>query len=353
MKRAAIALSVIAGAVIFVGPFVHYLIKGEFPKGFPLRAKGERTAARDKERPASVETTSDVGVGTPARINGFLPYYYERENPPDLARLREWGANAVTIYVEDLEAFREEAELLNRNGLKVSLPAGDPPSAPPGLDLVKEVEGLIAKAHGLGLAVKLSVPPVEKWLKIAEKSKVEMLGVCDEVDAFMPYSLSPEQIGRRMEILLKEARKHYSGQVGVGFTELVDRGTFAAVPHAGGYNAAGYDFLTINPHPDPSMTPDRLSEYVAASAQSARGIAERAGIKKVYIGALMVRAKSEKIKGFTEAHGHAYSDAEETEFYARLFDKTGDLLDGYFLQFSGWERRPAADTVRRYYGKGR
>ncbi len=327
----------VAGIAVFIiAPFIHYIVFGEYPEGFPIQTQNKQT------------------VNALNRINGFTPLYYEKSEPPDLAKLAGWGANAVTIVAEDMEGFAEQNRILKENGIDAIIPVPDLP--PPDLEIEKEVENLIFKAKSMGLAVNLAMPVTEKWLEKAENWKVEMILVNGESDAWVPDRMAPEDVNMVNSVLLKESRKHYSGLIGTGFTNLIDRMdplTQKESPHVKYINVSGFDFITINPHPDPSMKPERLLTYAENTARSARGIADRNGIKKVLLGAIMVRSKSEKIKGFTNVEGYAYTEEEERDFYAALFERTGNLLDGYFLDFSGREERPVVEVISRYYGMGK
>src|SRR5574341_1149626 len=106
----------IAGIAVFIiAPFIHYIVFGEYPEGFPIQTQNKQTA--DKSAPDAVQRSQHVKVDVNAlnRINGFTPLYYEKSKPPDLAKLAGWGANAVTIVVEDMEGFEEQNSILKEN----------------------------------------------------------------------------------------------------------------------------------------------------------------------------------------------------------------------------------------------
>jgi hypothetical protein len=354
----------IAGIIVFVvvvAPFIHYLAFGKFPQGFPIQVQNRSVQTQEEGTPLPENAVKITPAGLPKmdaktlkRINGFTPFYYERNNPPDLEKLNEWGANAVTIIVEDEQGFMLQNKILKENGVNVDILI--PALPPPGLDVEKEVETLVLKAHSLGLVVNLAIPVTEKWLKKAEDWKVGMIWVNGESDAMVQDRITPDDMNKVNTVLLKVARKHYSGLIGTGFTNLIDRTDPMAQsenPHVRYINVSGFDFITINPHPDPSMKPNKLLDYVEATAKSARKIADKHGIEKVILGAVMVKAKNEKIQGFTNIEGYAYTDEEEKDFYAKMFERTGNILDGYFLDFSGWEKRPAVEVIRIYYKKSK
>ncbi|MBI4352081.1 MAG: hypothetical protein HY550_11635 [Elusimicrobia bacterium] len=360
-SRIITAVSVLVFCGVFVAPFVHYFITGKFPRGFPVQASSSPRPGPVKsgQGPApapAVMAGRTAAPPVPARsvrkFFGFTPYYYEEKYRPDIGKLRDWGANTVNIMVEDLAGALDQNRLLGLGEEGVDGQADCFP--PPDVKTEKEVRELAEGAHALGLVVNLVLPVSPKWLKLAEELKAQMILINWEGDARYPEAGdSADALNRTNAVLLKEAKKHYSGLIGVGFTNLIRRdpaGGFAENPHAGGLDARGYDFLTINPHPDPSMTPDGLIEYAAASAEAARKIAAKSGIEKVLLAAVMVKAESSPVRGFVGS-GHEYSAEEEARFYGQLFSRTSGLLDGYFLDFSGWEKRPAAAAISAFYGK--
>lgn len=360
-SRAIIIVSGLIFAIVLVAPFVHFFVTGRFPKGFPVRAGVPSGTEKREPAPAAAGAVTEGKITAPSvsarsvrKFFGFTPYYYEEKFKPDLGKLKSWGANSVNIIVEDLDGALDQSRLLGLGGDNVDAQADCFP--PSGLETEKEVRELVDRAHALGLVVNLVLPVSAKWLKLAEDLKAQMVLVNWESDVRYPEAGgSAAELNRTNAVLLKEARKHYSGLIGVGFTNLIRRdpaGGFAENPHAGGIDAAGYDFITINPHPDPSMTPDRLIEYAAASAEAARKIAGRSNIEKVILTAVMVKARTSPVNGFV-GQGHEYSDEEEARFYGSLFFRTSGLLDGYFMDFSGWEKRPAAGVISEFYKKTR
>lgn len=362
-------LAVLAAIVIVIAPMTYRLVTGEYPPGYPLRSEpppAATPAAPSPAAPPAPETAEVVPPGIEpaalARLRGFFPFFYEESRPPDLARLKEWGANAVALSIEDADAYAAEAKLFAAAGLGTLRP--EPyPEPPPSLDLVATIRGLVFTAHRAGLGAQLYVTAAKPWLDRATEWQVEMVNLNEEADAWVPEALRTQSpaavaatLSRQLAVLREEARKHYRGRLGIGFTNLVLRGGPGGRPSPqldpALISVAGYDYLTINPHPDPSMSPEQLLAYIEASAAVARGLAARDGVPRVYLGALQVSTEEEPAGGWTGRHDYVYSDAAEAELYRQLFARTRTLLDGWSLQFSGGETRSAVGVISGEYRSG-
>ncbi len=363
--------------IVFGAPFVVYWRTGHYPKGFPLQAPADREPSQsspDAKTSSGTESAAYVRqeVSQTQQLNGFLPFYYEQTSQPDLAQLKEWGATAVNIIVEDAAEYQKQNEWLLSEVVTIPASASErlqrlgipfaPDEGPPDrMDLEQTVAALITSAHDRGLVVKLSIPFTERWLQFAEARQVELISTMnDEADGWLDDA--KDQLGTDATVelfntyanaLLAQARRLFTGKVGIGLTHLVDRPSRQPSFFADRADISGFDFLTINPHADPSMQGDAYISFVAKSSQVTQELAAKSGGQPVYLAALMVTAQSEPVRGFDTRAGHAYTDAEEASFYKGLFDATNPLLDGYFLQFSGWESRPAVQVIQTFYRQGR
>jgi hypothetical protein len=363
-----LAIGGLALIIVFGAPFVIYWRTGQYPKGFFLQITPKNTSvpsANDSDQSPDYKRQDVTQLD---RLDGFLPFYYEAASQPNLAQLKSWGANAVNIIVEDVNEYQQQHDWLVSE--VVTLPSGAPDrlrdlgvpfgpdeGAPDRLDLEATVGELVTTAHELGLVVKLSIPFTKTWLTFAEINQVELVSTMnDEADGWLGdarnrvgAAAATEMFNSYAQALLARARQFYTGQVGVGFTNLLDRPSTAAAFFIDGVDITGFDFLTINPHADPSLRGEAYTDFVAKFSQTARQLAERSGIDRVYLAALMVPAASESVRGFNAEAGAQYSDAEEAALYQTLLDRTNSLLDGTFLQFSGWEDRPALQVIRESY----
>lgn len=322
--------------VVVIVPVIYLLVTGSLPPGYPLQRQirsqstNNQLNVADSDKKDSEKTIkkSNIDVFAYQKIKGFTPFYYEPSQPPKIAVLKSWGANLININIEDEAGFKEQNILLKANNLP-ELPL--PNLAPSDPTLERVIEDLVKETKNLDLAVSLAIPVSEKWLKLAQSWQVDMIWLNGEADAWVIKDIKAQEINQINQVFLQKSRQFYTGYIGTGFTNLVDRQTMKATANASQYDLTGFDFLTINPHPDPSMKAERLIDYVTVTTQTAREIADRSKIKKLILGAIIVKTATNELQGFIPEEAQRYPEKAESDFYQKLLETTQDSLDGYFL----------------------
>jgi len=266
--------------------------------------------------------------------------------PEDIIAAKELGANMVTLWPtrairdDEIIFFPAKGDLSNlintahKNGLQVEL---------------RNSYGFGEEPTDLDKWKQSAINHVAEYAKFAEQHKVYRIIPFGELDNNLFEH--PDQITEIAQDLLKEMRKHYSGQIGVGMV-----GTW----RYSGYTFKGYDYMSISAYPQEqtgmdawfTSTPEiNLANVIAG----ARGVADNSGISILHIGETgVINPEDERSSGFNTI---VVSKEKEAEFYDILFEKTSGDIEGVSVfynsktDFMSIKDDPAEDTIKEWYNK--
>lgn len=263
-------------------------------------------------------------------------------NTAYIKEIKDLGANTVTLFYA--AAISRESEF-------------------PGKTRMKQ---LISEAHKQGLQVEIrnSFAAEGDTTANVEETKRRMVDFAVDLAQFAQeqkvYRLAPfseidnnlfnyeSQVSETAQTILREVKKHYEGQVGVGI---------AAPWRARDYDFSGYDYMSVSIYP---KTQQSLDEYFQGSSDvslqtvlsGARSIAERSGVETLIIGETGVFNPGEE--RWTAFETKILTKEEEADYYRRFFEATSNRVQGYspaYFGYMGLQNDPAADVVREWYTK--
>ena len=156
--------------------------------------------------------------------------------------------------------------------------------------------------------------------------------------------------------LLQEARKHYSGKIGIGI---------AAPWRDLGYTFKGYDYMTVSIYPKSDRTAE---EYVTlyksqgfdlrlsaeGSLDYARKIADRSNIQHLHIGETGVYNSGEQ-QYQPDFETVIISKEKEADYFRKLLEIASDKADGFSVFYGSpamsVEDEPGEEVVKEWYNK--
>ena len=276
-------------------------------------------------------------------------------------------------YVDDIKEINE----INCNMLMIFFSTA--PLSDGSLDVYrdepKEVMELvfargIAAAHEKGMQVVFDLEvggpeaiPTEKreiflenykefvidWAKFCEKHKVYAFNLNSELDNEFFVSedcketCKDEAVSTLAQNLLKEARKYYSGRIGVGILDT----------YSSDYNLTGYDFFTTNlPCGDGDV--QGCLDFYGEAILGANALKKKYNVPKFIIGEVDIFSENdatpegkEIVQGF-----EVVSEQAEADFYDKFFERYASQVDGITITYSdplGIKTGPAKKVVGNWF----
>lgn len=263
-------------------------------------------------------------------------------NPAYIKEMKNLGANMITIFwaatISRESGFPNKtrvAQLIaeaHRQGLQVEIRNSFSAEGDPISDFGQYKQGM------LNFAVDLA--------GFAQENKVYRLAPFSEIDNnLLAY---PNQIEPVAQEILREVRKHYRGQVGIGL----------AAPWRGtSYNFKGYDYMSVSVYVQRQTSVEDYFEGRAdISLQTVlggtRAVAQRSGIDTLIIGETGVFNPGEE--RWTAFETKIMNKEEEAGYYQTFFEATADQVQGYsppYFGYMGVQNDPAAEVVKQWYGR--
>lgn len=270
--------------------------------------------------------------------------------------IKDLKANIIDVWIEtnpkyfkgveksDLEANFEyqkirRAKLIDiahKNGLQVNLrPA------------------CLKNEAGEALSLTEFLVCMREEAKAAQELDVYQLTLFGEIDSM----LTEEKIQEYVTEGLKEAKKYYNGRIGIGFCCAV---------YEYDHNVSGYDFLLRSVYISSDKDLDNWMFNISGDQinlfdkiNTVRQLANNSGVKEVIVGETGVCNPNKKDPdGKDECYYMSTLplDAEgETNYYEKLFERTHDLVDGYFVFYffpiMSVKGEPAEEVMKEWYGK--
>lgn len=270
----------------------------------------------------------------------------EQFTEEDISKAKELGVNMVTlwpvrmiqnneiIFSPEVGRLSKMINFAHKNGLQVELRSSF------GGEQITNYEKFRTNA----------IKHTAEFAKFAEKNKVYRIVPFGEIDNNLINHCG--KITALSKELLKEMRKHYSGQIGVGI---------AAPWRDCGYEFTGYNYMTISAYAQAqtgtnawlTTNPEINAHNVISGA---RKVADRSSIKILQVGETGVinpdDTKREDYQSFAME-----SKQEEAQFYQKFFGLISDKVNGLSvfynsrMDYMSINGDPAEEVVKQWYSK--
>ena len=366
-----IAAVLVIVALVFLSPFVHFAIFGNFPPGFPI---GEKKNTTDRQTIDESIVPNAPIAGPEGGLDVFRSLiFFELDNLQSVHEAKKLGANGITITV-DLGVQGKSFEFPSEwRGKK--------------FELEKVIGPFIEEAHKLGLYVELrttqspwSAPTeefdqkeliksyalrIEELSRIAEKYHVYHLTTAGEIDTLVhrAYKNPPkrmiagEEINPFAQASLKAAKGIYTGKIGIGLSapsRYISSQEFETL------NLAGYDYFefTLYPKPqDKNLT--FFSRDAIENTNAAITISKKSNIQEIIWGETGILNNDENMPGSFGGNSAWLSGTKqfESEFYNLFFTLTNGNVDGYtiFYEFPVFsiKGQETEATIKYWFSKSK